>query len=133
MGRGADDAYPALEKLTGVARRERAVMNASTINLPARGVPSRQESWRYVGLRLRVTRIARGVTERDAADTCGVTLTTYQRWEAGGEPRNWLRTLGSFAEKYDVSLAWLAFGAGTAPRLSGKIVILPAVRPWAAS
>jgi hypothetical protein len=68
------------------------------------------------------------VTERDAANTCGVTLTTYQRWEAGGQPRNWLRTLGGFAEKYDVSLAWVAFGAGTAPHLSGKIVILPAMR-----
>ena len=65
-------------------------------------------SWRLRGHRLRVTRLALGITEKEAADAHGVSLQTYRRWEAGGQQRG--SQFVDFAEKYNVSLNWLVCG-----------------------
>ena len=65
------------------------------------------------GHRLRVTRIALGLSEKQAAADYGITLRTYRKWEDGARQRDcWRLTRGyiAFAEKYDVSLDWLIGG-----------------------
>ena len=87
-------------------------------------------SWRLRGHRLRVTRLALGITEKEAADAHGVSLQTYRRWEAGGQQRG--SQFVDFAEKYNVSLNWLVcgetahIGAHLAKHTSSKVAILPA-------
>jgi transcriptional regulator with XRE-family HTH domain len=44
-------------------------------------------SWKRVGHRLRVTRLALGLTDQEAATAHGVTVGTYRKWEAGGQAR----------------------------------------------
>jgi transcriptional regulator with XRE-family HTH domain len=88
---------------------------------------STKQFWRDYSHRLRVTRLALGITEADAAEAHGVTLATYQKWEAGCRQL----TVGfaiRFAEKYEVSLDWLIEGeAGNVGRhlAGGKVAILP--------
>ena len=94
--------------------------------------------WHLVGRRLRVTRLALGITEQEAAAAHGVTLRTYRRWEAGARQTNNPRYLLNFAEKYDVSLDWLLIGeaAGVGSHLAknakGKIAIFAGRRTGAA-
>jgi hypothetical protein len=64
--------------------------------------------------RLRAVRIALGITESAAASACEVSLRAYRRWEAGGPQRNCL-ALSGFAKTFDVSDAWISFGAGGDP------------------
>jgi transcriptional regulator with XRE-family HTH domain len=67
---------------------------------------SSRRYWKGYGHRLRVTRLALGLTEQQAAEAYQVTLRTYRRYEDGqpqGSGSGWLR----FAEKYDVRLSWL--------------------------
>jgi len=93
------------------------------------------DSWIETGHRLRVTRLALGITEREAAAASGVTVRTYRRWEAGGYPRG--TGLRDFAARYDVSMDWLLFGGAAtirphlAKRAGGKLAILPVRRPEA--
>jgi transcriptional regulator with XRE-family HTH domain len=86
-----------------------------------------------IGQRLRIVRLAVGVTEQEAADAAGTTLRTWRKYEINGT----LRTgpLLAFADKYDISLDWLIDGDGGAVRshlakhAKGKVAILPAVGP----
>jgi transcriptional regulator with XRE-family HTH domain len=88
-------------------------------------------SWRLCGHRLRITRIALGLTEKEAADAHAVSLRTYRKWENGGRQRG--SGFLKFAEKFDVSLNWLVggepadVGAHLAKHASGKVAILPAM------
>jgi transcriptional regulator with XRE-family HTH domain len=87
-------------------------------------------SWRLCGHRLRITRIALGLTEKEAADAHAVSLRTYRKWENGGRQRGsaFLR----FAEKFDVTLDWLVggetarVGSHISNHAKGKFPILPA-------
>ena len=89
-------------------------------------------SWKACGRRLKVTRIALGISEQEAAEAHGVTLKTYRAYEAGAPQRGSYGWQG-FAEKYNVSVDWLVSGVGArlAPHLSknigGKVAILPVV------
>jgi len=87
--------------------------------------------WAASGHRLRVTRLALGISEKDAASAYGVTLKTYRKYENGGQQRG--QAFLDFAEKYDISLNWLVGGmpAHLGPHLSknrgSKIAILPVI------
>lgn len=89
-------------------------------------------SWKACAHRLKVTRIALGISEQEAAEAHGVTLKTYRAYEAGAPQRGSYGWQG-FAEKYNVSFDWLVSGVGAmlAPHLSknigGKVAILPVV------
>jgi Helix-turn-helix len=96
----------------------------------------RPYDWRGCGHRLRVTRIALGITETAAADAYGVSLATYRKYEVGYPQRakldgGWVR----FADTFDVSIDWLCIGetatigAHLAKRAPGKVAILPARGP----
>ena len=85
--------------------------------------------WKGYGHRLRVTRLALGLSEQQAADAHQVCLRTYRRYGDSAPHRSgegWLR----FAKQYDVSLNWLA-GQGSLEighhlRFSkSKVAILP--------
>ena len=39
------------------------------------------------GEMIRAVRAKRGLTQAEAATTCGVSLRSWKRWEAGGRPR----------------------------------------------
>jgi DNA-binding XRE family transcriptional regulator len=83
--------------------------------------------WPAVGHRMRLTRFALGITEKEAAAAWGVTLTTYRRYEAGAPQRSSGPTL-RFSEVYDVSFDWVICGetARLKRRLTrGKVAILP--------
>jgi transcriptional regulator with XRE-family HTH domain len=92
--------------------------------------------WIGHGRRLRVARLALGVTEKEAASAATVTLRTWRKWESGAVPRGNIFKLVSFADKYDVSLDWLITGDGAgvgnhlARSARGKIAILPAAGLW---
>lgn len=88
-----------------------------------------RDYYRQASHRLRVTRLALGISEREAADAYGVSLSTYRKYEAGGSQRG-MKILG-FSRKYAVSLNWLVGGDASeiGPHLSdrapGKVAILP--------
>jgi Helix-turn-helix len=50
-------------------------------------VPSNTEYWRQYGVRLRTTRLALGISEKEAASAYQVTLRTYRRYENGQRQR----------------------------------------------
>lgn len=85
--------------------------------------------WRGCAHRLRVTRIALGITEQAAAAAHGVTLATYRRYEAGYPQRD--GAVLRFADTFHVSIDWLCLGeaARVGAYLSkgapGKVAILP--------
>jgi transcriptional regulator with XRE-family HTH domain len=96
----------------------------------------RRYDWRACGHRLRVTRIALGITEQAAADAHGVTLATYRKYEAGYPQRPKLAGgFVGFANAFDVSIDWLCsgetayIGAHLAKRNPGIVAILPARGP----
>jgi transcriptional regulator with XRE-family HTH domain len=64
------------------------------------------------GARLRATRLTLGIGETEAAAASLVTLRAYRRREAGLPFRSWHEGLVSFAQKYDLSFAWLFAGYG---------------------
>jgi hypothetical protein len=68
--------------------------------------------YRDFGQRLRMLRQVRGYAEQDAAATAGVTLRTWRRWKAGWVSRDSSLWVPAFANKYDVSCAWLISGKG---------------------
>jgi transcriptional regulator with XRE-family HTH domain len=80
--------------------------------------------------RLRAVRIALEITESAAAAACKVSLRAYRKWEAGGPQRNCL-TLSGFAKTFDVSLAWISWGAGDHPKnpVDSKIAFLSVKAP----
>ncbi len=94
----------------------------------------RQETrdfFRNAGHRIRVARLALGITEQEVADDYEVSLATYRRYEIEAPRRG--RFILYFGKRYDVSLDWLMDGeAGDvkphlAKRAPGKVVILPAL------
>lgn len=64
------------------------------------------------GARLRATRLMSGISEAEAAAACLATLRTYRKYEEGLPHRSWHRGLISFAQKYDLTYAWLLAGEG---------------------
>lgn len=92
----------------------------------------RENTNQEYGHRLRVTRIALGITEAEAAAAHDVTLKTYRRYEEGHQPLG-LDGIIKFGDKFDVHLNWL--GAGQPDELGshltkaakGKVYILPLI------
>jgi transcriptional regulator with XRE-family HTH domain len=72
----------------------------------------RLEYYRSFGQRLRETRLALGISEKEAAAACLTTLRTYRRREAGMPHRGWYCGMVSFVQTYDVSYTWLLAGGG---------------------
>jgi transcriptional regulator with XRE-family HTH domain len=63
------------------------------------------------GHRLRVTRLALGISEQGAAEAFGLSLATYRKYELLGIPKRASTSkLLKFARKYDLSLDWLLDG-----------------------
>lgn len=66
---------------------------------------------RRFGARMRILRLALGLTEAQAAAAYGVTLGTYQRYEAGAPMHGGTVKLMRFCRRYPaVSLDWLLEG-----------------------
>ena len=88
--------------------------------------------WQAISERLRIVRIALGLSEKEAAEAFGVTLRTYRRYEAGGAVpgKHWLR----FCDRYRISVNWLLLGdgRGLGPHLArrGKVAILPVINSY---
>ena len=86
--------------------------------------------YRGFGHRLRVTRIALGLTEEQAASTAGRSVETWRKYEQTGKGQCTLPLL-QFAGRYAVSLEWLLNGdasripASLAKHAQGKVAILP--------
>jgi transcriptional regulator with XRE-family HTH domain len=82
------------------------------------------------GLRLKVARLALGISDVEAAAACGVSLKTYSGYERG-LPQRWSITL-KFAREFNVSIDWLVLGNAAnigihlAERSAGPVAILPA-------
>jgi transcriptional regulator with XRE-family HTH domain len=115
-----------LDELRGIETWIKALREDALLAL--RGAPD-PHSWKAAGHRLRVTRLALGLTEQQVAKAYGVSLRTYRGYEAGKRQRDnggWLR----FAEKFDVDLDWIVVGAqariGKHLRNS-KVAILPVI------
>jgi transcriptional regulator with XRE-family HTH domain len=90
-----------------------------------------RNSWKRVDHWLRVTRLALGLTEKQAAEAHCVTLATYRKWESGCPQKSSYPTC-RFAEKYEVSLDWLVAGDAhiVGRHLAvGKVAILPFIGP----
>jgi transcriptional regulator with XRE-family HTH domain len=88
--------------------------------------------WKACGHRMRVTRIALGLSEKEAAEAWCVTLPTYRRYEAGALQRSVGGCL-NFAEKFDVSIDWLMAGdpdqldLHLTKNTTGNVALLPMV------
>jgi transcriptional regulator with XRE-family HTH domain len=86
------------------------------------------------GHRLRVTRIALGLTEEQAAAAGGRSVDTWRKYEATGKGRCTAALL-QFCRQYDVSLDWLVcgdtarVGGHLAKQAQGTIVVLPIKGP----
>ncbi|MDF0604911.1 helix-turn-helix domain-containing protein [Neisseriaceae bacterium TC5R-5] len=65
-----------------------------------------------LGLRMREARDCVGAPRNESAAYVGVSLSTFQSWEAGEREPDATK-LGRFAQKYAISLDWLLFGTGT--------------------
>ena len=84
------------------------------------------------GHRLRVTRLALGITEAEAAKAAGRSVETWRKYEATGKGYNTWPVV-RFARHYNVSLDWLIAGDAArirAPLTQGNVAILPAKGPW---
>jgi hypothetical protein len=74
---------------------------------------ARSLEWhRHFGDRLRVARLALGITDVEAAAAGLITLRAYRKREAGLPFHSWNQGLLCFVEKHDVSLNWLVQGRG---------------------
>lgn len=60
--------------------------------------------------RIRELRVSRGETQKSAADTLGVAVTTWENWEAGRSSPS-LETAFLLSSSYGVSLDWLVSGS----------------------
>lgn len=60
--------------------------------------------------RIRGLRIDRALTQRDVAESAGVTVATVTNWEAGRTPD--LSSALKLADLFGVSLDWLVTGVG---------------------
>jgi transcriptional regulator with XRE-family HTH domain len=60
--------------------------------------------------RLVLIRRELGLSQREAAQRCGVGFGSWQSWENGSAPRNALRDLVRVAQGLDVDREWLMFG-----------------------
>jgi transcriptional regulator with XRE-family HTH domain len=65
--------------------------------------------------RLILIRRELNLSQRDAAQRCGVGFGSWQSWENGSAPRNALRDLVWVAERLDVDRDWLMFGGPLRP------------------
>jgi transcriptional regulator with XRE-family HTH domain len=96
-------------------------------NTAARRRNEERLAWyRDFGLRLRVKRLASGITEVEAAATCRITLRTYRRWEAGRPSRGGHAGLLAFAKKCDANVCWL-FGGSQFDHYEGEPPSRPAL------
>jgi DNA-binding XRE family transcriptional regulator len=84
--------------------------------------------WAAVSQRLRVARLALGLTEQEAAAELRVTRRTYRKWESGGcRLLNHTARWTPFMRKHGLSYDWLIDGDGArvGKRLQrGKVAIL---------
>jgi transcriptional regulator with XRE-family HTH domain len=94
------------------------------------------EFWAKAGQRLRLTRLALGITEKEAAAAAEITVPTWRRWESGGHQKNGLYNYVRFCEKLHVDTVWLMFGAAEASDPAerrhvriGRLSVLVAKRP----
>jgi hypothetical protein len=84
--------------------------------------------------RLRVTRIALGISEKEAAASAHRGVRTWRKYETTGKGRVDYPVV-LFCQRYDVSLDWIICGdpsnvrAHLAKRAQGKIAILNAKGP----
>uniref|UniRef100_UPI003017B488 helix-turn-helix domain-containing protein n=1 Tax=Gordonia sp. MMO-8 TaxID=3127886 RepID=UPI003017B488 len=63
------------------------------------------------GTRLAMIRQGMGWNVSEAAVACGVTPTTWRKWEFGGsKPRDFMHVTRGIAEATGVSVEWLVFG-----------------------
>jgi transcriptional regulator with XRE-family HTH domain len=60
--------------------------------------------------RLVLIRRELGLSQREAAQRCGVGFGSWQSWENGAAPRNALRDLAAVAHRLNVDREWLMFG-----------------------
>ena len=83
------------------------------------------------GHRLRVTRLALGITEAQAATVSGRSVDTWRKYEATGKG-HCTKAVVRFAGHYDVSLDWIFCGdpRGLPQPTKGKVAILPVKGPW---
>lgn len=93
---------------------------------------------RGFGRRLRLARLALGLTEHQAAAAAAVTLQTFRRWEGrrSGLTLRWGAVV-AFATALDVSLDWLltgdpgGLGSHLLKRTAGKVVLFcPRGKAW---
>ena len=90
---------------------------------------TRTTFYRAAGRRLKITRLALGVSEGEAAAAYGVSLQTYRGYEAG-KPQRGMSIMG-FVDKFNVSIDWLiagdvrGLGSHLAKNSQGKVAILP--------
>jgi hypothetical protein len=92
----------------------------------------------YLGFahRLRLARIALGLTEAEAAATATRSVRTWKKYEATGKGRSMTWPIRCFVNKYELSYDWLLCGEGGMFRRGrrekqprGKIAILPTKSP----
>jgi transcriptional regulator with XRE-family HTH domain len=60
--------------------------------------------------RLVLVRRELGLSQREAAQRCGVGFGSWQSWENGSAPRNALRDLVLVAQQLNIDRDWLLFG-----------------------
>lgn len=65
------------------------------------------EFYRAFAGRLRAARLALGLDERQAAQTCKVSVRRYRQFESGNPIRGAHRAIFLFARGYSVKLDWL--------------------------
>jgi transcriptional regulator with XRE-family HTH domain len=111
-----------------VERRISAEMSATNVvkNAPA-PISEHDDYCRGLAHRLRVTRIALGLTQAKAASDAYCTLQTWVKYETTGRMRG-SRVLRRFGRRYDISLDWLVAGdpGNLSTRSIGNVTILPA-------
>lgn len=94
----------------------------------------RRYSARAFGHRLRVLRIALGLSEKEISEIAGCTPASWRNWEATGKMRG-NRPMLRVAKKFEVSLDWLIDGEGhnikdhLSRRTPGSVAILPVKGP----
>jgi transcriptional regulator with XRE-family HTH domain len=108
---------------------------AKRARVRARRLPA---SSRGFGRRLRLARVALGLTEHQAAAAAAVTLQTFRRWEGRRWPHQHWGAVAAFAAAYDVNLDWLllggdpgGLGSHLSKRTAGKVVLFcPRGKAW---
>jgi transcriptional regulator with XRE-family HTH domain len=86
----------------------------------------RIDFFRGFGARFREARLARGLSEREAADAIGITVRRLRRLESGQPFRGNHSTLATLARRFDIDLAWLFEGTGVPcpPRSRPKLTLI---------